>query len=47
VTVAPLTSAADDRSIAVELRRGGITVKPTWPMSAAMDLSAQLRELLR
>jgi transposase len=47
MTVAPLASAADDRSIEVELRRGGTTVKLTWPMSAAMDLSAWMRELLR
>lgn len=47
VTVAPLASAADDRCIEVELRRGGTKVKLTWPMSAAMDLSAWMRELLR
>ena len=39
--------AEDDRVIEVELRRGGITVKLSWPMSAAMDLSAWMRELLR
>ena len=33
--------------IEVELRRGGITVKLSWPMSAALDLSAWMRELLR
>jgi transposase len=47
VTVAPLASASDDRCIEVELRRGGTTVKLTWPMSAAMDLSAWMREVLR
>ena len=47
VTVAPAASAVDDRCIEVELRRGGTTVKLTWPMSAAMDLSAWMRELLR
>ena len=36
-----------ERSIEVELRRGGITVKLSWPMTAAMDLSAWMRELLR
>ena len=43
--VAP--QATDERRIEVELRRGGITVKLSWPMSAAMDLSAWMRELLR
>jgi transposase len=43
--VAP--QAADERRIEVELRRGGITVKLSWPMSATMDLSAWMRELLR
>ena len=38
---------ADERAIEVELRRGGIMVKLSWPMSAAMDLSAWMRELLR
>jgi transposase len=48
VTVAPaMTPAADERSIEVELRRAGIAVKLTWPMSAAMDLSAWMRELLK
>jgi transposase len=43
--VAP--QAVDERRIDVELRRGGITVKLSWPMSATMDLSAWMRELLR
>ena len=48
VAVAPtLDQSADKRSIEVELRRGGITVKLSWPMSAAMDLSGWMRELLR
>ncbi|WOB11332.1 IS66-like element accessory protein TnpA [Piscinibacter gummiphilus] len=37
----------EERAIEVELRRGGITVKLRWPMSAAMDLSAWMRELLQ
>lgn len=41
VAVAPsLPRLADERSIEIELRRGGITVKLSWPMSAALDLSA-------
>jgi transposase len=48
VAVAPVVRrAADERTIEIELRRGGITVKLSWPMSAAMDLSGWMRELLR
>jgi transposase len=48
VAVAPvMPRAADDRAIEVELRRGGLAVKLSWPMSAAMELSAWMRELLR
>jgi transposase len=45
--VPPALHSVDERSIDVELRRGAITIKLTWPMSAAMDLSAWMRELLR
>jgi transposase len=48
VVVAPtVDETADKRSIEVELRRGAITVKLSWPVSAAMDLSGWMRELLR
>lgn len=48
VAVAPVVPPAlGERTIDVELRRGGITVKLSWPMSASMDLSAWMRELLR
>lgn len=50
VPVAVATTAvpsADKQAIEVELRRGGITVKLSWPMSSAMDLSGWMRELLR
>lgn len=48
VVVAPTApQTADERSIEVELRRGGVTVKLSWPMSAAMNLSGWMRELLR
>ncbi len=48
VAVAPVAPrSVDERAIEVELRRGGITVKLSWPMSASMDLSAWMRELLR
>lgn len=48
VAVAPTVEQPTDKhSIELELRRGGITVKLSWPMSAAMDLSGWRRELLR
>ena len=48
VAVAPVAPrSVDERAIEVELRRGGITVKLSWPMSASMDLSSWMRELLR
>lgn len=48
VAVAPVVpQPAVERTIDVELRRGGITVKLSWPMGAALDLSSWMRELLR
>jgi transposase len=48
VAVSPAARrSADERSIEVELRRGGITVKLSWPMNASMELSVWMRELLR
>jgi transposase len=48
VTVAEVAQErAEQRSLEVELRRGTITVKLQWPMSAAADLAAWMRELLR
>ena len=35
------------RGIEVELRRGAVTMKITWPLGAAMDCAAWMRELLR
>ena len=35
------------RGIEVELRRGAVTMKLTWPLSAAGDLATWARELLR
>jgi transposase len=43
---APLQSVAE-RGIEVELRRGAVTMKITWPSSAAADFAAWTRELLR
>ena len=48
VAVAPtVEQSADKCAIEVEVRRGAMTVQLSWPMSAAMDLSAWMRELLR
>ena len=38
-------AAASD--IAIELRRGAITLKVTWPMSGAVSCAAWVREVLR
>ncbi|MBK7615624.1 MAG: transposase [Burkholderiales bacterium] len=38
---------ATERDIEIELRRGAVTMKITWPVSAAADLAAWTRELLR
>ena len=48
VAVAPARPVhADERGVEVELRRGAMTIKLTWPLSAAGDLAAWMRELLR
>jgi transposase len=36
-----------ERGIEVEVRRGAVTMKITWPLSAAADFAAWARELLR
>jgi transposase len=36
-----------ERGIEVELRRGPVTMKLTWPLSATADFAAWTRELLR
>ena len=46
VAPAPDVRARDER-IEVELRRGALTMKIVWPMSAAAGLAAWTRELLR
>ncbi len=40
-------SCADERGIEVEVRRGAVTMKLTWPLSAAADFATWTRELLR
>jgi len=48
VAVAPtLQTRTKDERIEVELRRGALTMKIAWPISAAADLAAWTRELLR
>ncbi len=39
--------AAPERHIDLELRRGPLTVKLSWPMTEVADLGIWLRELLR
>lgn len=43
---APMKTVAG-RGIEVELRRGAVTMKITWPSSATADFAAWTRELLR
>lgn len=38
---------ATPQSIMIELRRGAMVVKVDWPLAAATECSAWLRELLR
>ena len=48
VAIAPaLVVQPRNEHIEVELRRGALAVKVAWPMSAAADLAAWTRELLR
>jgi transposase len=42
--VSPPTNARD---IQIQLRRGATTMTITWPLSAAADFGAWMRELLR
>ncbi|WP_425259140.1 IS66-like element accessory protein TnpA [Rubrivivax sp. RP6-9] len=46
VTAAP-AHAADAGGIEVELRRGAVMMKITWPLCAAVDFAAWMREILR
>ena len=49
VAIAPqtATSSQSSRDIEIELHRGAVTMKVSWPVSAAADLAAWTRELLR
>src|SRR5689334_9517614 len=46
-TIAPLAPVEGRPEIEVELRRGAVTMKVTWPVSAAADFAVWTRELLR
>ena len=43
----PAEQAAPERRIEVELRRGAMMMKITWPLSATADFAVWTRELLR
>ena len=45
VSVTPSPTAPAD--IQIELRRGAVSVKITWPITAAADCAVWMRELLR
>ena len=40
-------SRTGEGAVEVELRRGAVTMKLSWPLSAAADFAAWTRELLR
>lgn len=44
---APTEPAAVTPDVQVELRRGPVSITVTWPVSAAAELAAWTRELLR
>jgi transposase len=44
---ARLQTSAHEHGVAIELRRGALTVAMTWPLSAATEMAALMRELLR
>lgn len=44
---APTLQVQGRHDFEVELRRGAVTMKVTWPRSAAADFAAWTRELLR
>ena len=47
VTPAPSPSAPAAGDIQIELRRGATAVKISWPIAAAADCAAWMREVLR
>ena len=47
VSLTPTPSPPTPADIQIELRRGATAVKITWPVAAAADCAAWMRELLR
>ena len=47
VSLPAMPPSTDLRDIQIELRRGATTMTITWPVSAAADFGAWMRELLR
>jgi transposase len=47
VSLGAMVGAASPVDIQIELRRGATAMKITWPISAAADCAAWMRELLR
>ena len=47
VSMAQTTSPPAPVDIQIELRRGAVAVKITWPIAAAAECAAWMRELLR
>jgi transposase len=47
VSLPAIPASADLRDIQIQLRRGTTTMTITWPVSAAADFGAWMRELLR
>jgi transposase-like protein len=43
----PIVKSASESQITIELRRGPTAVKVAWPVTAAAECAAWLRELLR
>ena len=47
VSLAPTPPSPQPSDIQIELRRGATAVKITWPIAAAVDCAAWMRELLQ
>lgn len=47
VSMTPTAAPSAPADIQIELRRGATAVKITWPVTAASDCAAWMRELLR
>jgi transposase len=47
VSLPAISASTEVRDIQIHLRRGTTTMTITWPVSAAVDFGAWMRELLR